>query len=344
MAAIPRTSSLEMILGALVIAICAPLVPTLTSAASAPTAPGKLVDLGGHKLHVNCIGSGSPTVVIEVGLGDFSFDWILVQERVGKSARICAYDRAGYAWSDPGPKPRTFAQINLELHDALSKLGERGPFVLVGHSFGGPVIRNYAATYPSEVAGMVLVDAAFEGQRVGIGGNKTVKLGTDARGVAIPPPHEQMTDADVPAARNSVDPRPARNLDAMYNVLPPLAQAMQLWADALPGIEDAENSQRQWSSEYFAKWLANPQDGVLGAIPLIVLTRANGGYDRDLDVSASQLEKERLMGQAMLARLSTNAEQIFLKCSHNMELEDPAGVSSAISEVITVINGHIKLP
>ena len=84
------------------------------AAATAPEPIGKLVDLGGHKLHVNCTGHGSPTVVVETGLGDFSFDWALVQTRVSGFARICTYDRAGYAWSDSGPKPRTFAQVNLD--------------------------------------------------------------------------------------------------------------------------------------------------------------------------------------------------------------------------------------
>src|SRR5436305_5577265 len=116
-------------------------------------APGRLVDLGGHRLHVNCTGSSGPVIVVENGLGDFSSDWILVQTRVEKFARICTYDRAGYAWSDPGPMPRTYLQLNLELHDALSKLGERGPYILVGHSFGGAVVRAYAAAYPREVAG-----------------------------------------------------------------------------------------------------------------------------------------------------------------------------------------------
>ena len=88
------------------LAIC---LGAMAQSGSAPAPTGKLVELGGHRLHVNCSGKGSPTVVIENGLGDFSFDWILVQTRVAKFTRICAYDRAGYAWSDPGPKPRTFA-------------------------------------------------------------------------------------------------------------------------------------------------------------------------------------------------------------------------------------------
>src|ERR1700730_10920245 len=136
------------------------------AAEAAPKPPGKLVDLGGHKLHVNCTGKGNPTVVVENGLGDFSFGWILVQSKVATFTRICTYDRAGYAWSDPGPKPRTYAQLNLELHDALAKLDERGPLILVGHSFGGGVVRNYAAAYPGDVAGMVLVDIVHEDQRI----------------------------------------------------------------------------------------------------------------------------------------------------------------------------------
>src|SRR6266853_3515962 len=124
------------------------------ASAEIPQPPGRMVDLGGHRLHMNCTGKGSPTVVVENGLGDFSFDWILVQRPVSQFTRICTYDRAGYAWSEPGPKPRTFAQINLELHDALRALAEPGPYVLVGHSYGGPVVRHFALAYPEETAGI----------------------------------------------------------------------------------------------------------------------------------------------------------------------------------------------
>ncbi len=135
-----------------------------------------MVDLGGHRLHVDCTGKGGPTVVVENGLGDFSFDWILVQQRVARFTRICTYDRAGYAWSDPGPLPRTFAQINMELRDALRRLGEHGPYRcwLPATPYGGPAMRNFATVYASDVVGVVFVDAAFEGMRVGIGGGKTV--------------------------------------------------------------------------------------------------------------------------------------------------------------------------
>src|SRR5205085_10689554 len=110
--------------------------------AAPPSLPGKLVDLGGHRLHVHCTGRGDPTVVVESGLGDCSFDWTLVQSRVSRFTRICTYDRGGYTWSDPGPKPRTFAQLNLEEHDTLASLDEHGPSVPVGHPLCGPVVRQ----------------------------------------------------------------------------------------------------------------------------------------------------------------------------------------------------------
>ena len=180
--------------------LSAALFSIAAARASAPQPVGKMVDLGGHKLHLDCTGHGAPTVVVETGLGDFSFDWDLVQSRVSHFTRICTYDRAGYAWSDPGPKPRTFAQINLELHDALQKLGERGPFVLVGHSYGGPVVRNFAAVYPHDVAALVLVDSAVEGMRVGVGGKQTIQLGVNVKPREIPAPRETLNDSDKPQA------------------------------------------------------------------------------------------------------------------------------------------------
>lgn len=314
-------------------------------ALAAPPAPrGKLLDLGGHKLHVYCTGRGGPTVVVENGLGDFSFDWTLVQSRVSGFTRICTYDRAGYAWSDPGPKPRTFAQLNLELHDALAKLGEHGPFVLVGHSFGGPVMRNFARVYPAAVVGMVLVDAAHEGLRVGIGGGKTIRLGDGAKGTPIPKPHQETRVSDRATLRAEDLPAELKALDLIYRVLPPDQQKLHLWAQQLPGVYDAENSETQWSDEYFAKWIATPQAGVLGTIPLIVLSRAEGGYrDGDSDIPALQLEKERKEGQAKLALLSSNTKRVIVHSGHNMNLEAPADVSNAIREVVNAVRHRRRL-
>jgi pimeloyl-ACP methyl ester carboxylesterase len=318
---------------------------SLFAATDPPPKPqGTLVDLGGHLLHVHCSGKGGPTVVVENGLGDFSFDWSLVQSRVSAFTRICTYDRAGYAWSDPGPKPRTFAQLNLELRDALAKLGEQGPFILVGHSYGGPVVRNFAITYPHDVAGVFLVDSAFEGQRVGVGGKATIRLGEDAKGKTIPPPHESMSESDKPVIRADAAARRAAQLDSIYNALPASDQKLQLWAQSLPQIDEAESSQREWSTEYFAKWLSISQAGTLGAIPLIVLTRAEGGYvDGQADIPAAQLERERKDGQAQLVLLSSNSKQIFVRSGHNMELEVPGHVTDSIHKLIETIRADHKL-
>jgi pimeloyl-ACP methyl ester carboxylesterase len=316
----------------------------LAATDSAPMPPGKLVDLGGYRLHVNCTGKGSPTVVVENGLGDFSFDWELVQSRVSRFTRVCSYDRAGYAWSDPGPKPRTFAQLNLELRDALSKIGESGPFVVVGHSYGGPVIRNFALTYPNQVVGVVFVDAAHEGLRVPIGDKKTIRLGDGAKGVAIPAAHETLSASDKPTMHAEDLPQELKTLDPMFKILPANQQQMQLWAQQQPAVYDAQSSETEWSGEYFAKWLASPQVGTLGKTPVIVLSRADGGYNEgDFDIPSAQLEKERKDGQQMLALLSTNSRQVIIHSGHNMNLEAPDDVAAAIRGVVDAVRHHSKL-
>jgi pimeloyl-ACP methyl ester carboxylesterase len=93
-----------------------------------------MIDLGGYRLHINSMGKGSPAVVLIAGAGDYSFDWSLVQSKIAKFARVHAYDRAGLAWSDLGPTPRTMRQEVYELHELLKRAGEKGPYVLVGHS------------------------------------------------------------------------------------------------------------------------------------------------------------------------------------------------------------------
>src|SRR5437763_9389381 len=126
--------------------------------------PGKLVDIGGYRLHINCTGTGSPTVILDAGLGGTSLDWSKVQPAVAHFTRVCSYDRAGYGWSDTGPGPRTSQQIVKELHLLLVHAQINGPYVLVGHSVGGLNMRLYAYRYPQEVAGMVLLDSTSEHQ------------------------------------------------------------------------------------------------------------------------------------------------------------------------------------
>ncbi len=136
-------------------------IPVLgQSAATAQNSPpplGKLVDVGGYRVHVYCTGTGDPAVII-VGAG-FSFNWGLVQPEVAKFTQVCSYDHSGIGWSDDGPADSCSLRVN-EVHTALKNLGIKGPYVLVGHSLGGLVARVYAGQYPDEVAGMVFVDHA----------------------------------------------------------------------------------------------------------------------------------------------------------------------------------------
>jgi pimeloyl-ACP methyl ester carboxylesterase len=122
--------------------------------------PGQLVDVGGHRLHINCTGTGSLTVVIEAGLGDWSTSWAgAVQPEVAKTTRVCTYDRAGLGWSDASSFPSDAAQFAKELHTLLQNANVPGPYVMVGHSLGGLIVRIFAHDYASEVAGVVLVDS-----------------------------------------------------------------------------------------------------------------------------------------------------------------------------------------
>ncbi len=125
--------------------------------------PGQMVQVNDHSLHLYCIGAGSPTVVLEAGSGQWSLDWSLVQPEIARFTRVCAYDRAGYGWSEPGPQPRSGQQIVTELHNLLHNAGIEGPYLLVGHSLGGRYVRLYADRYPDEVVGLVLVDATPDG-------------------------------------------------------------------------------------------------------------------------------------------------------------------------------------
>ena len=122
--------------------------------------PGRLVDVGGYRMHVNSAGTGSPIVILDSGLSDSSLSWVKVQPEVARFVRVVSYDRAGLGWSDPSPRPRNSRVFAEELHTLLHNAGIPAPFVLVGHSMGGYDVRMFASLFRSEVAGMVLVDAS----------------------------------------------------------------------------------------------------------------------------------------------------------------------------------------
>ena len=145
----------------IVLALLGAIYESVAEAADAKTypPPGQLADVGDHRLHINCTGTGSPTVVIVSGLGDWSTSWGVVQPEVAKTTRVCTYDRSGLGWSDANSLPSDAAQFAKELHTLLQNANVLGPYVLVGHSLGGFIVRIFAHDYASEVAGVVLVDS-----------------------------------------------------------------------------------------------------------------------------------------------------------------------------------------
>ena len=125
---------------------------------------GRMIDVGGYRLHMHVEGEGNPTVVLDAGAGGIGLGWELVRPAIARVTRVVVYDRAGLGWSEPSPHPRDAYTMAQELHILLHKGNVPGPYILVGHSLGGPVTRQFAALYPNETAGLVMVDSAHEQQ------------------------------------------------------------------------------------------------------------------------------------------------------------------------------------
>jgi pimeloyl-ACP methyl ester carboxylesterase len=309
---------------------------------SVPHPPtGKLVDAGGHLLHIHVMGKGKPVVVFENGSGDFSFIWDRVQPEVSKTVTTVSYDRAGYAWSESGPLPRSGRQIAYELHTALHNAGINGPYILTGQSYGGFLVRSFARFYKNEIAGVVLVDALNEDSRIIIN-NKPMRIREWAKGEHAPEPQnktKEKTIADTPQVVK-LD----TTIEFPLNKLPENDQKIQIWAQSQPAYRKAGGNEMNWSPEDVADMYANKgkPEYMLGNIPLMVLSRGNGGYSGLPD--SAVLENERVQLQKDLAHLSTNSKIIFDKNSgHNIHLEDPALVIDAIKQVIRAYQTNTRL-
>lgn len=129
-------------------------------------APGNLIDVGGFKMHIYCMGEGSPTVILETLSGGTSSYWGWIQPEIGKATRVCIYDRAGRGWSQADPQAQSLQRTVHNLHTLLANAGIDDPYVLVGHSIGGIYVRQFAANYPDDVVGLVLLDSAHPEQFV----------------------------------------------------------------------------------------------------------------------------------------------------------------------------------
>lgn len=282
-------------------------------------ATGRLVDVGGYKLHINCQGSNAgSTVILEAGAGATSLDWALVQPEVSRFATVCAYDRAGIGWSDVSPKPRSAAVMVEELHTLLEKTGLKGPFVFVGHSIGGIVSRHYAVKYPSEVAGLVLVDSAHEQQ---IRRYPASVVASTTGGLNQLKIFETLIAIGIPAlfpALAPLEPRLPEQVAAAHRALM-ISDPKQI-AAGRGEIEELMKGD-------------TPPVATLGALPLVVVSRGKAEMGMDKDTSA-QTERVWTAMQLELAALSSRGQRVVATGSgHTIQLDEPSIVIDAIRQV-----------
>lgn len=271
-------------------------------------APGVLVNIGSHKLHIRCVGpqGATPTVILEAGGGASSKDWSLVQDLLSPRVKTCAYDRAGLGWSEPGPAPRTMRQEVFELHSLLEAIKLPGPFVLVGHSIGGLLVRLYTQQYGSDVVGIVLVDPLHENAMVG-----SVRFGGWVR------LREKATARPVPEPRREGKPSTHYNPNEDY-----LAEEFQ---------------------QMFLSRKLKPEP--LGKRPLILL--AAGRRSRPPGTSEelwAQLRVEKDGQKIDLSRLSSNSRFVLDASSgHAIQLDNPQLVARAIEDVLATASKRLPL-
>ena len=303
-------------------------------------APGKLVDVGGWKLHLNCTGlgsAGSALVVLEPGIGDFSVEWSLVQPEVAKLTRVCSYDRAGDGWSELGPHPRTFRQIVYELHTLLERAGERPPYVMVGQSYGGWLVRTYRSTYTAEVAGIVLVDAGEDDPERIMPDGSVGRASMLAKGVPIPPitTSGPLRIEDIPpnalaAMRRGIASTVTHANDPPRDKLPDEAKKMRTWALGQIGhIAAGVNPVEVEEIALLRKERTdNPQ--AYGELPLTVITRGRPESD-----STEAKEDARRTAHKAIASASRHGRWLIAERSgHHVHIEQPDVVIAAIAEVL----------
>lgn len=285
-------------------------------------APGQLVDVGGYRLHLYCLGEGSPTVLLEAGLNEFSVQWTQVQTEAAKFARVCSYDRAGLGWSDRGRLPRSGTAMVLELQTLIERSDIQGPLVLVGHSFGGLLAREYAQAHAGRVVGLVLVDAAHEDYLERIPQLRPLIAQTAQQFESL----ALMQRLGLMAL--SPEKIPARGLsgDALARYRAVLATRGYFETAA------AETAALE-ANVAEARGLPLP---ALGELPLVVLSRGLADPLPGLGVADSQrYEQEWSALQARLAALSRRSRMATAKRSgHDIHLTQPELVVAAILNVI----------
>jgi pimeloyl-ACP methyl ester carboxylesterase len=273
--------------------------------------PGQMVNLGTHSIHLHCVGAGSPTVVFEADLDQYgSLSWDSVQGDIGKFARACSYDRAGIMWSEPGPLPRDGERIASELATVLDMAGEDGPYVLVGHAFGGAYVRIFAGQNPDDVCGMVLVDSS----------HPEMLTHFTEYGVEKEIPGKQIRPLILLLSHLGM---PGRFKGNLYNLSPDVYNPTQAF---LP------ESSMAWFDETVEAPNTLAQAGqyaYLGDFPLIVLAAARSSQE------LQEVQEAWLELQQELALLSENSEfRALQEAGHYIQFDQPQEVVEAVRDVV----------
>lgn len=298
--------------------------------------PGKMIDIGSYKLHIYCMGSGEPTVILEAGMGDNSLDWGLVQPEIAKFTRVCSYDRAGTGWSDASPLSRTSQNIADELHTLLKNADVPGPYILVGHSFGGLDIRLFASKYPNEVVGMVLVESSHEDQL-----EKLPPWAESNFQKLLINPNIAPLLASIGVFRilNNL----SRDAIQMY---PPGIQ-LRILAEAST-VKNIRSQTQENANFKISLKQVKENSGLLGDTPLIVITRGEKSTPQQTGESQEFLDEfDEIWNQLQkdLVTKSTNGKQIFAEHSgHGVPRLQPEIIVQAVQELVTEIgkNNHTK--
>jgi pimeloyl-ACP methyl ester carboxylesterase len=272
--------------------------------------PGRLIDVGGHRLHINCIGTGSPTVVLEPGLGEPSTAMAWIAPDVATTTRVCVYDRAGRGWSESVSSPRDGVQTATDLHTLLTRAGEPGPYVLAGHSAGGIYVLNFAKLYPKDVAGVVLLDSMHPEQYTRITGWPGFYQGFRRFSALLP----SLSRLGVGHAMYGT----------AYGGLPQLARNEQraFWSTPRHSRSVRDEFSRLRTAMTQAQALTS-----LGDRPLVVVTakkEAEGGW---------------MPAQADLATLSTRSVQrLITDATHSELTENEATARQSSGAIIDLVN------
>ncbi|MDB9529122.1 alpha/beta hydrolase [Oscillatoria sp. CS-180] len=285
--------------------------------------PGELVEVDGKLSHLHCSGEGSPTVVLEAGINEGGSQvWEMARPAIAPLSRVCAYDQAGIMWSEHRDRPRDADHIAEDLHALLAAAGESPPYVMVGHSLGGLLIRVFADHFSDEVVGFVFVDSSHPEQ------NK--RFPADVLDVmAFPSPLllRAISAFGVLRLESSASPSvlPQEVGKAIRSHLP---QSMTGIADVIETIDNIF-TQAQYT-------------GPFGDLPIVVLTA--GHFPEQLPYQMDAAQTARLQDvwsdtwprlQAELTALSTNTDwRVIEKASHNIPLDAPEAITAAVRDVI----------